>query len=273
MKDNRSRTSTLILSLVLFLIIAFFAYRYFGNYPIINVILIIASVTYLFYLFFQLKELQLHKEAYPTVFYASVLFVFFNVGTWLLLREHLIFHQILLGITSALLLIIFYFFRVRRSRPDIKENTVLSPAYGTVVNIENVMEDEFYQKEMKCVSIFMSPLDIHCNYVPVSGKVNYFQYHPGKYLVAFHPKSSALNEHTSVGIENSNIQLLVKQIAGFMARRIVPYLKEAQDVTQNDELGFIRFGSRVDVFFPLNTSIKVKVGDKLKGGKSSLATY
>lgn len=217
--------------------------------------------------------MKLHREAYPTVFFATLIFIFFNVGMWRLFHENIIIHQVLLAITSVLLLLIFYFFRVRSSVKPIDDRAVVSPAYGTVVTIEDVLEKEYYQKEMKMVSIFMSPLNIHCNYVPIQGKVNYFQYHPGKYLVAFHPKSSELNEHASVGIENSDIYLLVKQIAGFMARRIVPYLTEGQTVSQNDELGFIRFGSRVDVFFPKETTIEVKVGDKVKGAKTILARY
>lgn len=217
--------------------------------------------------------MKLHREAFPTLVFACIIFIISNVAVWRLFYENLLLSKIFLVISFIILLLVFYFFRVRIKNAPIGENVIASPAYGKVVNIETVFEGEFYQKEMKCLSIFMSPLNIHCNYVPIQGKVNYFQYHPGKYLVAFHPKSSELNEHTSVGFQNEKIEILVKQIAGFVARRIIPYLQEGQQVNQNDELGFIRFGSRVDVFLPLETELEVSVGDKVQGARTVLARY
>lgn len=217
--------------------------------------------------------MKLHKEAYPTVFYATLIFAFLNIGVWRMFTTTPVVYKSFLLLSLIVLAIVFYFFRVHTNVPPVGDNVVVSPAYGKVVMIEKVFENEFYKKEMLCVSIFMSPLNIHCNYVPISGDVLYSNHMPGKYLVAWHPKSSILNEHSSTAIKNDKIELLTKQIAGFMARRIVPYLEEGMQVNQNDELGFIKFGSRVDVFFPLNTNLLVQLGDKTKGGITALAKY
>jgi len=175
--------------------------------------------------------------------------------------------------------IIFYGFFVQFFRnPDrilmIDENAVISPADGTVVVIEKVFEPEYLKTDCMQVSIFMSPLNVHLNRIPISGTLEYYKYHPGKYLVAFHPKSSLLNErNTSVFTHKSGKKLLMRQIAGAVARRICFYLKEGEQVQQGFELGFIKFGSRCDVFLPLDADIKVVMGQETKGGQTVIARW
>lgn len=149
---------------------------------------------------------------------------------------------------------------------------VMSPADGTIVAIERVIESEYFKAERLKVSIYMSALNVHLNRVPIDGTVCYTQYHPGQYLVAFHPKSSELNERHTTVICNTNGQaILIRQIAGLLARRIVCYMQTDQKVKAGDELGFIKFGSRCDVFLPLESVIHVQLEQKVKGGETILA--
>src|SRR5262249_17040253 len=148
---------------------------------------------------------------------------------------------------------------------------VLSPADGKVVAIEEVTENEFYHEKRIQLSIFMSPLNVHLNRFPIGGNVDYFRHHRGKYLVAWHPKSSELNERTTVLIRNHTKSVLVRKIAGYVARRIVCYARENMITVQGEELGFIKFGSRVDVFLPLNSKVKVGLHQKVTGGETVLA--
>ncbi len=215
--------------------------------------------------------MKIHKEAYPTLFYAAVSFILINLGSWQLFRDQPLVSKTILYFTFLLLLIIIYFFRVYKVVKPIGEDKVASPAYGKVVEIIEEFESKYFKDNRKRVSIFMSPFDIHCNYVPLSGMVDFAEHFPGKYLMAFHPKSSELNEHTFTVIDHGQEKIGVKQIAGFMARRIVPYMREGMQVNQNDELGFIKFGSRVDVFFPVEQELQVEVGQKVKGGITVLA--
>ena len=178
-------------------------------------------------------------------------------------------------VLSASLIFIFFnclFFRKSRRHflPDNK--VVLSPADGTVMVVESVTENEFFNDERIQISIFMSVWNVHINWYPVSGKVIYYKYHPGKYLVARYPKSSVLNERNTVVIDNPNTgKILVRQIAGAVARRIVSYVQDQKIVLQGEELGFIRFGSRVDLFLSPDTQILVKPGDSVRGLLSPLA--
>ena len=151
------------------------------------------------------------------------------------------------------------------------EQRIIAPADGKVVVIEETFEPEYFKDKRLQVSIFMSPLNVHVNRNPISGVVKYMKYHPGKYLVAWHPKSSTENERTTLVIANEKTELLMRQIAGALARRICFYVKEGDPVKQNEEFGFIRFGSRVDVFFPLGTKVDVKIGDIVQGGMTVLA--
>src|SRR5690606_19624959 len=154
------------------------------------------------------------------------------------------------------------------------ENTILCPADGKVVVIEETEETEYFKDRRLQVSIFMSPVNVHINRNPVSGVVRFFRYHPGKYLVAWHPKSSTLNERTSIAIQTvQGPEVLFRQIAGAMARRIVWYVKEGDSVTQGQEFGFIKFGSRVDVFLPIGTKVNVKIGDHVTGGLTTLGQF
>lgn len=164
------------------------------------------------------------------------------------------------------------FFRSPNILTTINEKHVLSPADGRVVVIENVEEKEYFHAPRKQISIFMSPVNVHVNRNPVSGYIKYFKYHPGQYLVAWHPKSSTDNERTTFVIQMPNgMEVLFRQIAGALARRIKWYIKEGDQVLQGDEFGFIKFGSRVDVFVPIDAEIKVSIGDRTKGGTTVLA--
>ncbi len=177
-------------------------------------------------------------------------------------------------VTLAVLVFGFiaYFFR-NPSREVLltSETVVLAPADGRVVVIEEADEREYFKDRRLQLSIFMSPTNVHVNRSPISGVVNYFRYHEGKYLVAWHPKSSEQNERTTVVIGNSHAEILLRQIAGAMAKRIVSYCDEGERVEQGVDIGFIKFGSRVDLFLPLGTRIEVEVGDKVKGNVSVLA--
>jgi len=171
-------------------------------------------------------------------------------------------------------LLALWFFRspLRPVFPD--ENSILCPADGKIVVIEKTFEKEYFKDERWQVSVFMSPLNVHVNRYPINGLVTYLKYHPGKYLVAWHPKSSELNERASVVIKNSKGQeILVRQIAGAVARRIVTYAKEGLQIRQGEELGFIKFGSRADIFLPLDADIQVTLNQKVKGNVDVIALW
>lgn len=154
------------------------------------------------------------------------------------------------------------------------DHTIIAPADGKVVVIENTVETEYFKEERKQLSIFMSPVNVHVCRTPVGGLVKYFKYHAGKYLVAWHPKSSTENERTTMVVEAPNgVEILVRQIAGAVARRIKWYVSENQQLSQGQEYGFIKFGSRLDVYLPIDADIKVNIGDITKGGRTVLATF
>lgn len=179
-----------------------------------------------------------------------------------------------LAISVVLFLLILQFFRnPRRVIKITDDNKIYAPCDGKVVVIEEAEEDEYFNGKRLQLSIFMSPLNVHVNRNPISGTVNYFKYHPGKYLVAWHPKSSTENERTTVVIGNGEKEILLRQIAGALAKRIKNYLTVGEKVVQGSEMGFIKFGSRMDVFLPVGTNVKVKIGDKVKGNKSIIAEF
>ncbi|MDR0660176.1 MAG: phosphatidylserine decarboxylase family protein [Prevotellaceae bacterium] len=151
------------------------------------------------------------------------------------------------------------------------DGTVLSPADGEIVIIEEVEETEYLKERRIQVSVFMSVWNVHINWFPIGGEVEYFKHHQGKYLLAWHPKSSELNERTSIVVNNGKTRILFRQIAGYVARRIVCYAKVGKKFEQNQQVGFIKFGSRVDLFLPLDTEINVKIGDKVKGTETIIA--
>jgi phosphatidylserine decarboxylase len=175
-------------------------------------------------------------------------------------------------VTLTVLLFIISFFRSPKRNYTISEQQVICPADGKVVVIEEVFDTEYFKDKRLQVSIFMSPANVHINRIPVSGEVLYSQYHKGKYLVAWNPKSSTENERHSVVINNNDVSILVKQIAGAVAKRIINYLEVGQNVKQGSEMGFIKFGSRVDVLLPVDAHINVQLKQVVKGGITILAT-
>lgn len=215
--------------------------------------------------------MSIHREGYIFIIIASVVWAL----VWYASKKYLghinWLHYSIQFIFFLLWFWVIWFFRVPHRQLTKGENLVIAPADGKVVVIEEVYEPEYFKDQRLQVSIFMSPLNVHQNRNPISGVVKYFKYHPGKYLVAWHPKSSTLNERTSYVISNGKTELLTRQIAGAMARRIAYYVKEGDSVEQAEEFGFIRFGSRVDVFFPVGTPINVKIGDITQGGVTVLA--
>lgn len=178
----------------------------------------------------------------------------------------------ILSISLVFFILILQFFRNPSRKTIINDSHVIAPADGTVVVIEDVEETEYFKDKRKQVSIFMSPINVHVNRNPISGLVKYAKYHPGKYLVAWHPKSSTENERTTVVIANSKAEVLFRQIAGALAKRIVYYVREGQQVQQGNEMGFIKFGSRIDLYLPLTAQINVQLQEKTRGGETIIAT-
>lgn len=176
-------------------------------------------------------------------------------------------------VTLVILLFIISFFRLPKINQPVQQDAIVAPADGVVVAIEEVQADEYFADRRIQVSIFMSPLNVHVNRNPVSGEVAYSKYHPGKYLVAWHPKSSTQNERHTVVYRQNGKEILVKQIAGAVAKRIINYLQPGQQVVQGTEMGFIKFGSRVDMLLPLDAKVQVKIGDKPKGGVTVIAKW
>ncbi|MGA0556974.1 phosphatidylserine decarboxylase family protein [Larkinella sp. VNQ87] len=217
--------------------------------------------------------MTIHKEGYQILFWTIVILLGINIlSISYLFSGNETAITLVVAISLVLFLLILQFFRKPRRVTTLNDQHVISPCDGTVVVIEEVDEPEYFQQKRRQVSIFMSPLNVHINFHPVSGTVQYVKYYPGKYLVAWHPKSSTENERTSVVIKAKNgAEVLLRQIAGALARRIVWYAKEGQQVQQGHELGFIKFGSRVDLFLPLDAEVKVKIGEKTKGGITVIA--
>jgi len=171
------------------------------------------------------------------------------------------------GLALGLLIIVLQFFRNPKRDTPINADHVIAPVDGKVVVIEEVFEKEYFKDQRLMVSIFMSPINVHVTRYAISGKVLFSKYHPGKYLVAWHPKASEENERTTIVLENESFgAILYRQIAGALARRIVNYAQESQDVIQGTDAGFIKFGSRVDLYFPLGTNINVELNQIVKGG-------
>lgn len=218
--------------------------------------------------------MTIHKEGYKSIAWTVILFVAINILSFYIFSLNSSFVcWIILIITLALLIFMISFFRVPKRKLTVREDAIIAPADGKVVVIEEIQADEYFTDKRIQVSIFMSPLNVHLNRNPVSGDILYSQYHKGKYLVAWHPKSSTENERHSVVYRKSGKELLVKQIAGAMAKRIVNYLRAGQKVEQTAEMGFIKFGSRVDLLLPLDAKVQVKIGDKVQGGVSVIATW
>jgi phosphatidylserine decarboxylase len=217
--------------------------------------------------------MKLHKEGYKILLTLFLVLVVINGLIYWLSGGNTVVMATSILLSFLLFLLFAQFFRVPARTLNAGDHDVVCPADGKVVVIEEVFEDEFLKKKVIQISVFMSPLNVHVNSNPISGRVTYFKYHKGLYLVAWHPKSSTENERTTVVVEDDKGRsILFRQIAGAVARRICWYINKGNMVEQGEEFGFIKFGSRVDVFVPLNSEIKVKIGDKVKGVETILAT-
>lgn len=215
---------------------------------------------------------RIHKEGKATlIIMGAVLAViclalvqFTSLPVWIL--------SVLILLAVAFYLFLVSFFRNPKRITPVNDHDIIAPADGKVVVIEETIETEFFNAPRRQVSIFMSPANVHVNRNPISGNVEYVKYHPGKFLVAWHPKSSTENERTTVVIRNKKTDLLMRQIAGILARRIVNYLQEGTAVKQGEEFGFIKFGSRVDLFLPLSAKVTVQLNQVVRGGETVIAT-
>ena len=217
--------------------------------------------------------MTVHREGYKSIALATIIFIALNMMFFWFFGAYLLWLCIaFFVITLALVLFIVSFFRIPARKLTINNAQIISPADGKVVVIEEAFDDEYFKKKMLQVSVFMSPLNVHVNRNPMDGEIVYNKYHKGKYLVAWNPKSSTENERHSVVIKNGNTEILVKQIAGAVARRIVNYLEVGNKVKQTEEYGFIKFGSRVDLLLPIGTKINVGLNEVVKGGITVLAT-
>ncbi|MEO8822209.1 MAG: phosphatidylserine decarboxylase family protein [Ginsengibacter sp.] len=217
--------------------------------------------------------MNIHKEGYRTIAISVLVFGAINIIFFYFFSAGMPFLSwVVFGVSLIMLLFIISFFRSPKRNFIVAHHQVICPADGKVVVIEETMESEYFKDKRLQVSIFMSPANVHINRIPMSGKVEYSQYHKGKYLVAWNPKSSTQNERHSVVIKSDTAIILVKQIAGAMAKRIVNYLNVGENVSQGNEMGFIKFGSRVDVLLPVGTELNVSLNQKVKGGITVLAT-
>lgn len=214
---------------------------------------------------------MLHKEGGKTIVLSIVIL---GLISFLLINFTPIPWWIILVLALIMLYLVLQFFRnPQRTIPVNDDNLIYAPADGKVVVIEETEETEYLKEPRIQVSIFMSPLNVHVNRVPFSGVVKYFKYHPGKFLVAWHPKSSTDNERTTMVLQGAKGNILMRQIAGAVARRIRWYVKDDQKVVQGEEMGFIKFGSRVDIFLPTDAIIETKIGDTVKGNKTVIAKF
>ncbi|MBP9150823.1 MAG: phosphatidylserine decarboxylase family protein [Flavobacteriales bacterium] len=217
--------------------------------------------------------MTIHKEGYRMLTLLAIAVIAITFGVIRFFPELKWLHM-MVGVGGGIIFLIFLqFFRSPKRNLVISSRSIVCPADGKVVAIEEVEEPEYFNGEKRIqVSVFMSPLNVHLNRYPISGRIAYSKYHPGKFLVAWHPKSSTENERNTVVVETEfGVSVLIRQIAGFVARRIVWYCHEDDRVKQGDELGFIKFGSRVDLFLPLDAKIKVEIDEKVQGGISILA--
>lgn len=217
--------------------------------------------------------MKFHKEGIPSLLITIVVVVIINFLTHFFTCNTII-HGLGYLLSAFLLITILQFFRHPNRSVVIDDNHIIAPADGKVVVIEEVTETEYFKDKRLQISIFMSPINVHVNRYPISGLVKYSKYHPGLFLVAWHPKSSTDNERTTIVVEHANGQsVLFRQIAGALARRIVNYSKEGDIAKQGDEFGFIKFGSRVDILLPLSVKVQVQLDQKVKGRQTVIATF
>ncbi|KRO65892.1 MAG: phosphatidylserine decarboxylase [Cryomorphaceae bacterium BACL11 MAG-121128-bin16] len=214
--------------------------------------------------------MKLHKEGYKSI--RNEIIILILLGFFSYISDSKIVDS-LYAIMIFIFVITLNFFRIPKRTFERQNDIIYSPCDGKVVVIEETLETEYYKDKRIQVSVFMSPLNVHNNLYPISGMVTYTKYHPGKFLVAWNPKASTDNERSTVVVENNKISVLCRQIAGALARRIITYSKAKDSVNSADEIGFIKFGSRVDLFLPIGTKIDVVIGDKVIGGQSVIAKY
>lgn len=218
--------------------------------------------------------MKFHKEGIPSLIITIIVAAIINFLTYYFCSAYPIVIWLGYALSVFLLITMLQFFRSPNRTIEINENHIIAPADGKVVVIEEVTEIEYFNDKRIQISIFMSPLNVHINRYPIAGIVKYSKYHPGLFLVAWHPKSSTDNERTTIVVKHKNGQeILFRQIAGAMARRIVNYAKEGDEAVQGDEFGFIKFGSRVDLLLPTNIKVKVALEQKVKGRQTVIATF
>lgn len=213
--------------------------------------------------------MRIHKEGYKLLTISLI----FLIGVNLVAFRMMDHYPLVIGILSLVIFLLFlqFFRNPDRSIVTTEDGIVYAPADGKVVVIEETEESEYFQDRRIQISIFMSPVNVHVNRNPISGVIDYYKYHPGKYLVAWHPKSSTENERTTVVYNSGSAKILLRQIAGAAAKRIVSYVDQGQQVVQGQDMGFIKFGSRVDLFLPLDADIRVTANQKVKGNRSIIA--
>jgi len=215
--------------------------------------------------------MKIHREGYNILFYSILVLILVNIISVLLIKSSIVF-IILISLSVLIIAFILYFFRKTERKIDEDEGRVVSSADGKVVAIEEVQEDEYFNDRRLQVSVFMSLFDEHSNTYPVSGKIKYVKHHKGKFYPANYPKSSVYNERSTIVIENDKgTEIMIRQIAGAIARRIVTYAAKDSSVRQGEELGFIKFGSRVDIFLPAGTEVKVNLHQLVRANRDTLA--
>lgn len=218
--------------------------------------------------------MKFHAQGYPSLIVVLIFSIVVNFISHYFFNDYAIVKWLGYLVSFFLIIVILQFFRSPSRIFIMRDGEIISPADGKVVVIEEVMETEYFNEKRLQVSVFMSPINVHLNRYPISGILKYFKYHPGKYLVAWHPKASTENERTTIVVEdNKGRAVLFRQIAGALAKRIVFFGKENTDVKQTDECGFIKFGSRVDLLLPLDVELNVKLNDTVKGGISTIAKF
>lgn len=212
-----------------------------------------------------------HKEGHKILAVTILICIAVNVLSYLFIEISWI-NQLILAASIIMFLLILQFFRNPKRQTVVSDHNIVAPVDGKVVVIEEVFEKEYFKEKRLQVSVFMSPINVHVTRHPINGEVVFSKYHPGKYLVAWHPKASEENERTTVVVKNDAVgEVLYRQIAGALAKRIVNYAKEGQEVVQGSDSGFIKFGSRVDVFLPIDTKLEVELNQKVKGGLTVIA--
>jgi phosphatidylserine decarboxylase len=217
--------------------------------------------------------MTIHREGHRMLVGLAIFVLITNALLAQFMGDALALRAFVLFATMVIFLLVLQFFRNPSRKQNLGDGHVLCPADGKIVAIEEIDEPEYYKGKRLLVSVFMSPLNVHINRYAISGKVAYVKYHEGLYLVASHPKSSTENERSTVVVENGNRSVMLRQIAGYVARRIVTYCKVGEEAKQGGEFGFIKFGSRVDIILPTDVKVNVKLGDIVKGGITEIAHF